>query len=140
MDYKQSDGSTDLKEGANNMDSGSYPVSKEYFCSRCEKTMASYEKSEHDDWHFAKDLQDQEQGGSVAPETPAQVPPQVKPPDPKQASDSNNFQPPAYAPPSHPPPTSGASRERAIRHHTNPVIEAAKVRARDEVRFAFCFW
>ncbi|KAK4500600.1 hypothetical protein PRZ48_008789 [Zasmidium cellare] len=39
--------------------------------------------------------------------------------------------PPAYAPPAGPPPGLGADR-RNIRHHTNQVIEAGKVRARDE--------
>ena len=41
--------------------------------------------------------------------------------------------PPAYAPPAGPPPANVAGRA-AARHHTNQVIEAAKVRARDEVR------
>ena len=48
-----------------------------------------------------------------------------------QRPTSQSNQPPSYAPPSMPPPT--ASRARA-RNHTNQVIEAGKVRARDEVR------
>lgn len=33
----------------------------EYFtCSRCTKVIPSYEKEEHDDWHFAKDLDQQD--------------------------------------------------------------------------------
>ncbi|KAF2159976.1 hypothetical protein M409DRAFT_60379 [Zasmidium cellare ATCC 36951] len=39
--------------------------------------------------------------------------------------------PPAYAPPAGPPPGPGADR-RNIRNHTNQVIEAGKLRARDE--------
>jgi len=41
--------------------------------------------------------------------------------------------PPDYAPPSYPPPANGASRA-ATRSHTNAVVEAAKIRAVDEVR------
>ena len=41
-------------------------------------------------------------------------------------------QPPAYAAPSGPPPVN-ARGIAAARHHTNQVVEAAKVRARDEV-------
>ena len=40
-------------------------------------------------------------------------------------------QPPTYAPPPMPPPTSNRA---AARHHKNPVIEAGRIRARDEVR------
>lgn len=42
--------------------------------------------------------------------------------------------PPSYAPPSHPPPASSSVR-RQHHPHTNPVIQAGQVRARDEVRF-----
>jgi hypothetical protein len=45
--------------------------------------------------------------------------------------------PPAYAPPRGPPPVNAAGIASA-RHHTNQVIEAAKVRARDEVRYTPC--
>lgn len=39
--------------------------------------------------------------------------------------------PPSYAPPAGPPPAPGADR-RNIRRHTNPVIEAGRIRAEDE--------
>jgi hypothetical protein len=44
--------------------------------------------------------------------------------------------PPSYAPPSHPPPASNSAR-RQYRPHTNPVIQAGQVRARDEVGSLF---
>jgi len=47
-------------------------------------------------------------------------------------SQQSSAPPPDYAPPSYPPPASGASRA-ATRNHTNAVIEAAKIRAVDEV-------
>ncbi len=45
------------------------------------------------------------------------------------------YLPPAYLPPAGAPPANAAGRA-AARHHTNQVIEAAKVRAKDEVRFS----
>ena len=45
----------------------------------------------------------------------------------------NQRAPPSYAPPAGPPPANGGG-VRAARNHTNPVIEAARVRAQDEVR------
>lgn len=42
------------------------------------------------------------------------------------------YAPPLYAPPSNPPPA-GHSIRRQHRPHTNPVIQAGEIRARDEV-------
>ncbi|KAK5131786.1 hypothetical protein LTR08_000541 [Meristemomyces frigidus] len=51
----------------------------------------------------------------------------------QQRNGSTSDHPPAYAPPSMPPPADVAtSSMAAVNHHTNAVIEAAKVRARDE--------
>lgn len=140
MDVKQSDYSADVKNPGNGVDEtvkSSQPTSDQYFCPRCEQSMHFNEKDEHDDWHFAKDLEIQDQD-SVAPSQPPAQTPQSQQSKPHVATDSKSEQPPGYAPPSypppsHPPPTNGSSRARAIHHHTNQVIEAAKVRARDEV-------
>jgi len=140
MDLKQSCSSIEQKKGGNSIDlalNASQQTSDQYFCSRCDLTIHSDDKDQHEDWHFAKDLQAQEQDGAIASERPAQATPQVQRLDLKQAGDRKSDQPPDYAPPSYPPPKNGASRATAIRHHTNQVIEAAKVRARDEVHFAF---
>ena len=51
----------------------------------------------------------------------------------KGSNGSNDAQPPAYNPPAYAPPTSTVGRPRH-RPHTNPVIEAGNIRARDEVR------
>ena len=141
MDVKQNDYSADVKNPENGIDEGvkaSQLSPDQYFCPRCEQSMHFNEKDEHDDWHFAKDLETQDQDGAAPSQPPAQAP-QSQQLKPQPASDSKSEQPPGYAPPSypppsHPPPANGASRTRAIRHHTNQVIEAAKVRARDEVR------
>ena len=166
MDLKQNGGGIDVQNGSNNVGSsldGSQQNSDLYFCSRCDQKLKWHEKEEHEDWHFAKDLQSQEQDGAGASARPTQAVPQPQRPISKQAADSkdtqppdyappsyppppaapqpadsNNTQPSNYAPPSYPPPTNGASRA-AARHHTNQVIEAGKVRARDEVRSTFSF-
>lgn len=141
MDIKQSDYSTDLKNPGNDMDGVLDPTqhaSDGYLCPRCEKSMSFSEKGEHDDWHFAKDLETQDQGGVATLQPPPPVAPPTQDSKPHPASDEKSGQPPgyappSYAPPSHPPPAAGASRAKAIRHHTNQVIEAAKIRAIDEV-------
>jgi Ubiquitin-Binding Zinc Finger len=141
MDLKQSYRSDDLKEGGNGIDAAldtSLQTSDEFFCSRCDQNMPSIGKGEHEDWHFAKDLQAQEQDGADVsqspPQPPSHPPPHAQQRDLKQNDNRGSQGPPEYAPPSQPPPRDGASRAIAIRHHTNQVIEAAKVRARDEVR------
>ena len=130
MDSKQSYAS-DVKNGhdeALNAD--------QYLCPRCEKTMILEEKNEHDDWHFAKDLE--EQDGAASTEHPTQFAPPPHPPLPQASnaqqhfSVSKNEESPGYAAPSYPPPANGESRAIAIRHHTNQVTEAAKLRAGDE--------
>lgn len=149
MDLKQSFGDNEETKGNDGIDSASkgsqQPVDWHY-CPRCDQTIQLDEKDEHEDWHFAKDLQAQEPAGSIAPERPVQASHQAQRLDIKQAGDGKSDQPPehpppsyappSYAPPSHPPPSNGASRATASHHHTNPVIEAATVRARDEVHFA----
>jgi hypothetical protein len=51
-----------------------------------------------------------------------------------QADSSEDNALPAYTPPSYSLPPPSQSSSLTVRHHTNPVIEAAHVRARDEVR------
>ena len=135
MDLTQSYGGNEKKQSRNSMNLPQ--TSDQYFCSRCHQPVQLDDKDQHDDWHFAKDLQADEQDGTVASERPAQAAPQAQQLDLKQAGDSKSDQPPDYAPPSYSTPKNGANRAMAIHHHTNRVIEAAKVRARDEVHFAF---
>lgn len=113
-----------------------------FTCDRCNDTIPSSSVEEHQDWHFAQDLQAQEQDGPVEPPPAADARQptgslekaggdNLKTPDPSQ--------PPEYAPPPHPPPPrnrtsrSTSTSTSVLRHHTNQVIEAAKIRARDEV-------
>jgi hypothetical protein len=99
-----------------------------YICERCEKKLHIDEKTEHDDWHFAKDLQEQD-GGAVAP-APVNPAPQSK--SGSKKSDANGKeQPPGYGNLSH---SSANGSSRLTHQHTNQVIEAARIRARDEVR------
>ncbi|RJE17807.1 Sister chromatid cohesion protein [Aspergillus sclerotialis] len=43
-----------------------------YLCPRCNKTYPEIEKPEHDDWHFAKDLEDQDREAAMS--SPQQAP------------------------------------------------------------------
>ncbi|KAK8219695.1 DNA-directed DNA polymerase eta rad30 [Zalaria obscura] len=53
---------------------------EQYFCARCNKSLPEYERSEHDDWHFAKDLLEEERQAStpVPPRPPSKPPAQHK--------------------------------------------------------------
>ena len=106
-----------------------------YVCDRCEQKVSTISKDEHEDWHFAEDLQAQEQDGPSTSQTPAQA---SKAPQKLDSTHTGGGdmkdQPPQYAPPSHAPPRNRISnRTTTHRPHTNQVIEAAKIRARDEV-------
>ena len=119
----------------------------QFVCSRCEQPIPLLEKAEHNDWHFAQDIQsqDQDDGGAAASASVNPLAPQMHTQkiDTKQDDASDSHPPPAYAPPSYPPPTSLATASKssaknpsnslATRRHTNKVIEAAELRARDEV-------
>lgn len=110
---------------------------EKHACSRCNQMIASHEKEEHKDWHFATDLQSQESSGDgIGQTSPAQSVTQNQPQQSniKQKGGSVGHHPPAYAPPPYLPTTSWASGT-VSRRHTNSVIEAAELRARDEVRF-----
>ncbi|KAF2104629.1 DNA/RNA polymerase [Rhizodiscina lignyota] len=51
-----------------------------YFCSRCNVHLPESERAEHEDWHFAKDLQDEERSaGRSETATNAAKPPPQKP-------------------------------------------------------------
>lgn len=49
---------------------------EKYFCTKCNKHISEDNKAEHDDWHFAKELQAQDRQSSAAAATP--LPPQVQ--------------------------------------------------------------
>lgn len=121
MDQKGSHGSDAEDKGRNSMTS--QQRSDQYVCTRCEQSMPLDEKDQHQDWHFAKDLQEQETRSDSSPNNNPVLPA-------SQADD----EPPAFSPPSYPPPN-GVSR--AANNYTNQVIEAAKLRARDEVHLVF---
>ncbi|KAB8754780.1 hypothetical protein FH972_026568 [Carpinus fangiana] len=41
-------------------------VLEKYFCKRCNKSLDLDQRAEHEDWHFAKDMQDEEQAATTA--------------------------------------------------------------------------
>ena len=141
MDVKQAYPTVDEKKSHGGVDfEDSHRTADQYLCAQCEQSIPWDEKTEHEDWHFAKDLQEQDGPVVSQPPTHNASQPQSKagpqPPDyaPPPGPPPQQAQQASYAPPSHPPPQQGQSRAKAIYNHTNQVIEAAKVRARDEVR------
>jgi len=114
----------------------------QYQCKRCDQSVAVVDKEEHDDWHFAKDLADQDGGSGSNAQSSLPVPPS----DPsllKKPADKMNQN--DYAPPSYPPPpaqtngaqsrvSSSATNGRPTQRYMNVVDRAAELRARDEVR------
>ncbi|KAJ5099750.1 hypothetical protein N7532_006751 [Penicillium argentinense] len=52
-------------------------VLPQYNCDRCSKSIPEYEKEEHDDWHFAKDLetQDRQEARNAQQQNQQQTPP-----------------------------------------------------------------
>jgi len=113
----------DLKQG------GDGETTEHYICERCDKKVHIDEKTEHDDWHFALGLQEQE-GGAVAP-APVNPKPQSPVSASKKAGANGKDQPPGYGNLSYQSSANGSSTHQ----HTNQVIEAARIRARDEVRY-----
>lgn len=45
----------------------------DYLCQRCRKTVPLFQRDEHEDWHFAKDLHEQERARSSGPSLAAEV-------------------------------------------------------------------
>ncbi|EXJ77532.1 hypothetical protein A1O3_09759 [Capronia epimyces CBS 606.96] len=152
MNSKQSDDVSGQKDGygygysadMNDKTVASENPSDRYVCPRCRQEMSSTTKDEHHDWHFAKDLQEgdgpspSEHHDPTAHQGDGPSPSEHHAPtayqEQKQAGPGDT-QPPLYAPPSYPPPQSSAgstSRVTATHRHTNQVIEAAHLRARDE--------
>ena len=55
-----------------------------YLCPRCSKNIATIDKAEHDDYHFAQDLQNEQSSSSLARPPPKPIPPAAaKPSKPK---------------------------------------------------------
>ncbi len=107
-------------------------TSDQFLCSRCEQGIPTVEKNEHQDWHFAQDLQQQDDDGAIVSLPEAHGTSHVQPEKAKQVSDGKNDRPPSYAPPPGPAPMNNTRSATLTRRHTNQVIEAAHVRARDE--------
>ncbi|KAF2149122.1 hypothetical protein K461DRAFT_297586 [Myriangium duriaei CBS 260.36] len=105
-------------------------------CDRCGEQIPARAKTEHDDWHLAKDLQEQDEPQHTGAASPASVQPSHHPAAqnpkhhvPDKHTTSPDFAPPSYAPPST---TSQSTRNNDVYSHSNQVIQAGHVRARDE--------
>lgn len=94
----------------------------EYQCEKCNAIINFREKTEHQDWHLAQDLQSQEDEGVS----------QTAPPPPSAPTSNATGivgETPKFTAPSGPPPRTSRA---AASNHTNQVIKAAEIRARDE--------
>lgn len=112
-------------------------------CPDCGEMISPEDKTEHADFHFAKTLQDQEQPAPQSSQPPP-VPMASHPPpqshDTKDHKDEKSappgsFAPPPDAPPAYLPPAKAqpTSFSQHVPNHTNIVMEAQKIRAKDEV-------
>lgn len=117
----------DVKQPVDNTDSG-LPV----LCPRCDKPVPLDEMDEHQDWHFATDLQEQDGSNAANTAQVAQATSKVAQMNLKTGDNDQSPQSSQYAPPSHPPPANGINGGAVHRPHSNQVIEAGRVRARDE--------
>lgn len=123
----------DSKQPVAGLDVKSNDVKEEQTCDRCHKSIPLDEMEEHQDFHFASDLQSQEENNSPRPPPVAQAVSQFQALDLSgKPAPPGDGQPPQYAPPSYPPPVNSVNGSSQIRPHTNAVIEAGRVRARDE--------
>jgi hypothetical protein len=107
-------------------------MEKQYICPRCNQEIISSNKSEHDDWHFAEDL-DRAEG---APSSPSIHPPTMS--DRKHSSPSPTKQKPSWIQPvdsHHQSATNSAHATKRNHHvpHVNAVDKAANLRAQTEV-------
>jgi hypothetical protein len=102
-------------------------MDKRYICPRCNQEIASHDKSEHDDWHFAEELDRAEGAPSSAPVQP-----------PTMSSPSPTKQKPSWIQPvdSHDQSTTASAHATKQHRHVpyvNAVDKAANFRAQTEV-------
>jgi hypothetical protein len=108
-------------------------MEKRYICPRCNQEISSHDRSEHDDWHFAEDLERAEGAPSALPIRSA--PPMS---DRKHSSTSPTKSKPSWLQPvdSHHQSTMNSTpATNKHRHvpHVNAVDKAATLRAQSEV-------
>ena len=103
-------------------------MEKKYICPRCKQEIASHDKDEHNDWHFAEEL-DRAEGAPSA--TLAQLPALDSAPSPTKQKQSW-IQP---ADSHHQSTTTSAHATKKHRHvpYVNAVDKAANLRALTEV-------
>lgn len=132
MSLDQSQGNLQDAKGGNHVDTKTDSAQQspdQYFCSRCDQMMPSAGQDQHNDWHFAKDLQAQETNQSQDPVASTLG---------RSSGPAATDPPPAASPlpPSYGSATVAASRTVPTRRHTNQVTFAADARARDEVHLS----
>ncbi|TIA36122.1 hypothetical protein D6C78_05652 [Aureobasidium pullulans] len=114
-----------------------FRLMNKHYCPRCEREIDARTKVEHDDWHFAKDLEEQD-NSAVVSQSQLVVPPSYQPTmDSKPFVQSDMKQDASFT---HAKATHQRSGGKQVignnattsRRHVNAVDEAATLRAKDE--------
>ena len=113
-------------------------LTNKHYCPRCEREIDAQTKAEHDDWHFAKDLDEQDNNAVVSQSQSVAPPSYQSPTDSKSLVQSDMKQDPSFTHAQAMHQKSGGKQvpgnnTTTSRRHVNAVDEAATLRAKDEV-------
>ncbi|KAI9726940.1 MAG: DNA-directed DNA polymerase eta rad30 [Chrysothrix sp. TS-e1954] len=72
-------------EANSNEKENTQPTLERFFCSRCQKSLLKEQEGEHEDWHFARDLQKQDEAPTIATSRPPSRPPSSTKPKPTKS-------------------------------------------------------
>ncbi|THV97099.1 hypothetical protein D6D27_02307 [Aureobasidium pullulans] len=112
-------------------------LTNKHYCPRCEREIDAQTKAEHDDWHFAKDLDEQDNNAVVSQSQSVAPPSYQSPTDSKSLVQSDMKQDPSFTHAQAMHQRSGGKQvtgnnATTSRRHVNAVEEAATLRAKDE--------
>jgi hypothetical protein len=113
-------------------------LTNKYYCPHCEREIDAQTKAEHDDWHFAKDLDEQDNNAVVSQSQSVAPPSYQSPTDSKSLVQSDMKQDPSFTHAQAMHQKSGGKQvpgnnTTTSRRHVNAVDEAATLRAKGEV-------
>ncbi|THW56720.1 hypothetical protein D6D20_08527 [Aureobasidium pullulans] len=112
-------------------------LTNKHYCPHCEREIDAQTKAEHDDWHFAKDLDEQDNNAVVSQSQSVAPPSYQSPTDSKSLVQSDMKQDPSFTHAQAMHQKSGGKQvpgnnTTTSRRHVNAVDEAATLRAKDE--------
>ncbi|THW82331.1 hypothetical protein D6D17_09461 [Aureobasidium pullulans] len=112
-------------------------LTNKHYCPHCEREIDAQTKAEHDDWHFAKDLEEQDNNAVVSQSQSVAAPSYQLPTDSESVVQSDMKQDPSFTHAQAMHQKSGGKQvpgnnTTTSRRHVNAVDEAATLRAKDE--------